>query len=158
MRRILLILPAILVIGACTEDRDDAPREAPREPYLQFEYQVARAQAAAWEAINRQLIDGDITIEEAELNDGPWCEYTAQMEPRPNQVGGDLPTLEQTLAPYLSAFGHPRRYRIPFAFASCASNVSSSSLRFDRSVRARSMRSARARISARPFSASAYCA
>lgn len=114
MRSILLILPASLFIGACTEDRSEPVREAPREPYLQFEYQVARADAVEWQKLNRKLIDGDLTIEEAELGSGPWCDYTVQMEPTPAQVGGDLPTLEQTRAPYISAFGHPRSMQFNF--------------------------------------------
>lgn len=114
MRHTLLILPALLLLVACENNPGETVREAPRDPYLQFEYQVTRSDAVDWRRLNQQLIEGDITIEEAELAGDSWCEYAVQMEPGPGQSGGDLPTLEQTLAPYLSAFGHPRSMQFSF--------------------------------------------
>jgi len=114
MRRILLSLPALLITGACTDQRSEPAPEPTRAELLQFEYQAARADSVDWASINRKLIDGDITIEEVDLGTGNWCTYSAQKTPTAAQVNADLPTLEQTRAPYLSAFGNPRNMQFNF--------------------------------------------
>jgi hypothetical protein len=114
MRRFLLTLPALFLVAACTEDSRDSVQEPPRPQYLQFEYQVASADSVEWRRLNQRLIDGDITIEEADLGSETWCEYQAQEEPTAAQVDADLVPMEQTRAPYLSAFGHPRSMSFVF--------------------------------------------
>lgn len=114
MNRAPLILLAAACAAACTEDRRPPPEPSKRPQSITFEYQVAPAAGLDWQGLNRRLVDGDITIEEATLGKADWCRYEVQLEPRPAQVDPDLVPLDQTRAPYLSMFGHPRSMGFSF--------------------------------------------
>lgn len=114
MKVSIIILSAALGITACSEDRQERPSAPPRAAFLNFEYQAAPANTVDWQQLSQQLIDGDLTIEEVQLQDGEWCRYEAQPQPTAAQVNPDLVPLEQTRAPYLSAFGHPRSMGFSF--------------------------------------------
>ena len=114
MKTCLMIMLAMLSIAACTEDRRDRVNAPQRVEQLSFEYQVAAADTVDWQALSQRLVNGDITIDEADLGGDSWCEYTVQLQPTPAQVNPDMVPLEQTQEPYLSAFGHPRSMGFTF--------------------------------------------
>lgn len=112
------IVVLFLLVAGCEPggDRFESPvGAAPQQAeFLRFEYQVARSAAVPWQDLSQKLVDGDLTIEEVELNDAPWCQYQSSFEPHPEQVNPDVVPLDQTRAPYLSAFGHPRSMGFSF--------------------------------------------
>ena len=114
MKNCLLTMLAMMFIAACTEDRRDRASAPQRAEQLSFEYQVAAADSIDWQDLSRRLVNGDITIDEANLGLDNWCQYNVQQQPTPAQVNPDLVPLEQTREPYLSAFGHPRSMGFTF--------------------------------------------
>jgi hypothetical protein len=114
MKNTVLILLGVASLSACTEDRREPAAAPVRDQFLTFEYQVAPAGSVDWARMSQRLVEGDITIEEAKLGTGPWCEYSVQLEPTPPQTDPDLVPQEQTREPYLSAFGHPRSMGFTF--------------------------------------------